>query len=334
MLRRLFATFLLIAVLTFGWLWSEYRAFLDRPIVTEKRIVLEVVRGSSLKSIITRLNYQVPKIVLDYIWFKVLAHQEGLAVKLQAGEYELAVGIKPLEFLQQLSKGKVMQHSLTFPEGWTFKQIRQTLTLNKYLKHSIENLTDVEVLRKLGSKEIHAEGFFFPDTYYFEKNTSDLVVLQKAYKKMQLVLHAQWKNRADKLILKTPYEALILASIVEKETGVASERPVIAGVFTRRLKIGMRLQTDPTVIYGMGENYDGNIRRKDLKTLTAYNTYKIKGLPPTPIAMPGKEAIHAVLHPAKGNSLYFVANGDGSHVFSATLREHNNAVNNYQRKRR
>ncbi|MDC9728144.1 MAG: endolytic transglycosylase MltG [Methyloprofundus sp.] len=331
---RLFAVLTLAVTLLFAGVWLEYSRFLERPMITEKPVILEVVKGSSLNSIIKRLNYQVPKIALDYIWFRILARSEGLGTHLQVGEYKLAVGLTPLAFLQQLSEGKVIKRSLTFPEGWTFKQIRQVLAENEYLVHSIKGLTDLDVLKKIGSQRTHPEGLFFPDTYQFTKNTNDIAILKRAYQKMQTVLQTQWQQKEQGLPLKTPYEALILASIVEKETGVASERPAIAGVFTRRLKIGMRLQTDPTVIYGMGERYKGNIQRKDLSALTAYNTYRINGLPPTPIAMPGKEAIYAALHPAQGNSLYFVANGDGSHIFSATLRQHNNAVNQYQRKRR
>lgn len=195
---------------------------------------------------------------------------------------------------------------------------------------------DVErLMQTLGSEYKHPEGLFFPDTYFFEKGTTDIALLKTAYDKMKLVLEQEWKDKEQNLPLETPYQALILASIVEKETGASEERAQIAGVFTRRLQKGMLLQTDPTVIYGMGDSYKGNIRSKDLRQATAYNTYVITGLPPTPIAMPGQQAIHAALHPLKGKSLYFVAkgNGEGTHVFSATLREHNNAVNKYQRKR-
>jgi UPF0755 protein len=187
----------------------------------------------------------------------------------------------------------------------------------------------------LASASMHSpEGLFFPDTYFFEKHTSDIALLKRAYDKMQLVLKQEWDHKAETLPFKSPYEALILASIVEKETGVVAERPLIAGVFIRRLQTGMLLQTDPTVIYGMGESYQGNIRFKDLKTATPYNTYVIKGLPPTPIAMPGRDAINAALHPDTSNNLYFVARGDGTHEFSATLKAHNLAVNNFQKKKK
>jgi len=332
MILRLFAIILLVASAVMGWFYMDYNAFVRQPIVAQQPIVIEINKGSSFRSIIRVL--QQHKLPANKHWFKLLAYQEGLINQLKAGEYELPVGLKPKEFLLLLSSGKVRQHSITFPEGWAFKQLRQALVADKNLKLTLSELSDIEILQKIGSDYTHPEGLFFPDTYRFEKHTTDLAILQQAYKKMQLVLNQQWENKVQDLPIATAYEALILASIVEKETGVASERPVIAGVFIRRLKIGMRLQTDPTVIYGMGENYQGNIRRKDLRELTAYNTYRIQGLPPTPIAMPGELAINAVLHPAQGSSLYFVAKGDGSHIFSATLAEHNLAVNSFQRKRK
>ena len=331
MLVRLFGIFFVLGISLLSWAWNDYNAFINRPIVVEKPLILDVVKGSSFRSIINRLHYKTSRV--DSIWFKILARQEGLATRLKAGEYELPVGLKPKDFLLLLSKGQTRKYSITFPEGWTFKQLRQALEADENLKLTIAELSDADILKKIGSEYTHPEGLFFPDTYQFEKQTTDLAILQQAYKKMLLVLNQQWENKVQDLPIATAYEALILASIVEKETGVASERPVIAGVFIRRLKIGMRLQTDPTVIYGMGENYQGNIRRKDLRELTAYNTYRIQGLPPTPIAMPGELAINAVLHPAQGNSLYFVAKGDGGHIFSATLADHNLAVNSFQRKR-
>jgi len=315
-----------------AWAWQDYQAFVNRPIVVEKPLILDVVKGSSFRGIINRLSYQTPRV--HSIWFRVLAHQEGMATRLKAGEYELPVGLKPKEFLLLLSKGQTRKYTITFPEGWTFKQLRQALAVDKNLKLTLAKLSDADILQKIGSEYTHPEGLFFPDTYQYEKGEIDLAILQRAYQKMQGILAVQWANKMEGLPLTTAYEALILASIVEKETGNPSERPIIAGVFIRRLKKGMRLQTDPTVIYGMGENYQGNIRKKDLRELTAYNTYRIMGLPPTPIAMPGEEAINAVLHPAQDNSLYFVAKGNGSHIFSATLADHNRAVDTFQRKRK
>jgi len=332
MLKKISLVCALLCTLFISWAWLDYTGFIKAPLIAEKSISLDIKKGSSFNKILSKLNEQ--DIVFNKLWFKLLAYEAGLTEQLKAGEYELPVGLTPNDFLLLLSKGKVKHYSVTFPEGISFKEMRGVLRQHDAIQQSIAQLSDKEVLQKIDPQAEHPEGLFFPDTYQFIKHTNDIAILERAYKKMQRVLEEQWQNKSDEVHLKTAYEALILASIVEKETAVASERPIIAGVFTRRLKIGMRLQTDPTVIYGMGDNYDGNIRRKDLRALTAYNTYKINGLPPTPIAMPGKEAIYAALHPAKGNSLYFVANGDGSHVFSATLRQHNNAVNNYQRKRR
>ncbi len=332
MLKKISLVCILLCTMLFSWAWLDYADFIEAPLVTETSISLDIEKGSSFNKILSKLKQQ--DIIFNKLWFKLLAYDAGLTQQLKAGEYDLPVGLTPNDFLLLLSKGKVKQYSITFPEGISFKEMRDVLQQHDAIQQSIAQLSDKEVLQKIDSEAQHPEGLFFPDTYQFIKHTADIAILARAYKKMQSVLKEQWQNKADEIHLKSAYEALILASIVEKETAVASERPIIAGVFTRRLKIGMRLQTDPTVIYGMGENYHGNIRRKDLQTLTAYNTYKINGLPPTPIAMPGKEAIHAALHPAEGNSLYFVANGDGSHIFSATLRQHNNAVNNYQRKRR
>jgi UPF0755 protein len=335
MILRSIAVLLLVLSAVLAWAWQDYQAFIARPIVAQELVIMEIAKGSSFRSIIQQLDSQtgLQQADIDKLWFKILAHQLGLITQLKAGEYLLPVGQTPTKFLLLLSRGITRQHSITFPEGWTFKQIRQTLSADKDLKLTLTGISDSEILQQIGSTYTHPEGLFFPDTYRFEKSTTDLAILQRAYQKMQQVLAQQWVNKEEGLPIKTAYEALILASIVEKETGVSSERPAIAGVFTRRLNKGMRLQTDPTVIYGMGESYQGNIRKKDLQTLTPYNTYKINGLPPTPIAMPGVEAIHAVLHPAKGSSLYFVANGDGSHNFSATLSEHNRAVQAYLRKR-
>jgi UPF0755 protein len=231
-----------------------------------------------------------------------------------------------------LNHGKATQGSITFIEGKTFKQMRIKLANNNAVRTTIADLSDAEVMRVVGNGKNHAEGLFFPDTFYFDRGTADIVLLKRSYEGMQSKLAAAWANRASGLPYKDSYEALIMASIVEKETGKASERPMIAGVFLNRLRIGMRLQTDPTVIYGMGDKYDGNIRRKDLTTDTIYNTYTRDGLPPTPIAMPGLASIEAALHPEKTKALYFVGKGDGSHQFSNSLVEHNRAVAKYQLK--
>jgi UPF0755 protein len=237
-------------------------------------------------------------------------------------------------FLETIVSGKVVLHSYTVVEGMTSQQLLSSLADNENLKSTVASLSDQELLSALGTEFHHLEGLFLPETYLFPAGTSDLDFLKRAYNSLETYLNQAWLNKADKLPYETPYEALIMASIIEKETGIPEERTEIAGVFVRRLEKGMRLQTDPTVIYGMGENYDGNIRRKDLRTDTAYNTYTRHGLPPTPIALASKESIYAALHPKDGNSLYFVATGkDGRHYFSSTLKEHNNAVRKYQLKK-
>lgn len=239
------------------------------------------------------------------------------------------------DLLRRLDAGEVIRRSVTLVEGWNFNQVRQQLARAERLQQTLDpEASNEHVMTALGLDGIHAEGRFFPDTYQYTFGMSDREVLLRAYQRMEDVLDEVWQKRANDLPIDTPYEALILASIVEKETGVPRERGQIAGVFSRRLNMGMRLQTDPTVIYGMGEAYEGNIRRSDLREPTAYNTYTIDGLPPTPIAMPGRESLEAAVNPQSGSSLYFVARGDGSHIFSDSLREHNRAVQQYQIRQR
>lgn len=316
-----------IAVLVLG-LWRAYDHAVTAPVVLKYTRVIEIVKGDSFKTITHKLLAQ--KITISPLLFKLLAYQQQVSNELKAGEYELKIGLTMPQILALFVKGRPKQYAITFPEGWNFKQIMAEIQRNPHLKNTLLPHDFEAIMTQLDVSYPHPEGIFFPDTYFFDKNSSDLSLLKVAHLKMQQVLTAEWANRARDLPLNNVYEALILASIVEKETGDVAERPQIAGVFIRRLKKGMLLQTDPTVIYGMGERYKGNIRRQDLKQATAYNTYIIKGLPPTPIAMPSRAAINAVLHPAKGDSLYFVAKGDGqgTHVFSATLKAHNNAVNN------
>ena len=285
---------------------------------------------SSLKSIAHQLVQQ--KVISSALPFVILARVLGKEPYLQAGDYTLNKNVSPYQLMLSLNHGKSTQGSITFIEGKTFKQMRARLAKNDAVKSTINDLSDAEVMRVVGNGEKHAEGWFFPDTFYFDRNTADTVLLKRAYDGMQAKLDVAWANREHNLPYKNKYEALIMASIIEKETGKASERPMIAGVFIKRLRIGMRLQTDPTVIYGMGDNYNGNIRRKDLTTDTPYNTYTRDGLPPTPIAMPGLAAIQAALNPEKTKALYFVGKGDGSHQFSNSLVEHNRAVAKYQLK--
>lgn len=318
---------LLIALAAAGWGWIEYQKELARPVVASRQF-FEIRKGDSVNNIIVNLKKQ--QIPVNFYWFKLTAYHKQLAHKLKAGEYELKQGLTTPELLSLFASGKTRQYSITFPEGWSFKQIRQKIADDPYLQQTLAGIDNETLMSRLESDYKHPEGLFFPDTYFFNKNTSDFTLLKRAYEKMQQVLQQQWEGREEGLPLENPYQALILASIIEKETGVANERTLIGGVFTRRLRLGMKLQTDPTVIYGMGDNYKGDIRFKDLREATPYNTYVIEGLPPTPIAMPGKEAIHAALHPAKGDALYFVSRGDGTHVFSASYDEHRKAVNKYQ----
>ncbi len=307
----------------------RYQSALNDIVVTKTEHYIEIARGDTFNRITQKLLAQ--QVNIDPVWFKIIAYQKKITNKLKAGEYELQQGMTMSDLLALFVSGKSRQFSITFPEGKTFKQVLQTLADNSNIKHTLKNTDYQMILAEIGAKERYPEGLFFPETYFFEKRSTDISILKRAYDKMQTVLQREWRRKQENLPLKNAYQALILASIIEKETAVASERSLIAGVFIRRLQKGMLLQTDPTVIYGMGEGYKGNIRRQDLRQPTPYNTYVIAGLPPTPIAMPGRDSIYAALHPAKGNSLYFVARGDGSHVFSASLREHNNAVNQYQK---
>ena len=259
-----------------------------------------------------------------------LAYLKGQSRHLKVGEYRFESGISASELLEQVVEGRVIEYPLVLIEGWTFKQMRQALAQAAKLNQTLAGLSDKEVMGRLNQPRLFPEGRFFPDTYLYPAGTTDLALLKIAFEKMQRRLEQEWEARAPGLPLKDADEALVLASIIEKETGLASERPLIAGVFINRLRKRMRLQTDPTVIYGLGQKFDGNLRRRDLRNDTPYNTYTRRGLPPTPIAMPSGEAIHAALHPAQTRALYFVSRGDGSHVFSETLEEHNRAVAKYQ----
>lgn len=325
---------LILIILSFGggWAWMDYQNALYAPAVKEKPVIIEIEKGDSINRIAEKLAAQ--KLAIKPIWFKVIAFQKDSAKILKTGEYELTPGLTLPAIIDLFAQGKTKQYAITFPEGWNFKEILQEIRNNPNLEHTLINNTTEHVMEQLGMDTRLPEGLFFPDTYFFEKHMSDVSLLKRAYDKMQSVLHEEWRNKAEGLPFKTPYEALILASIIEKETGTQAERPLIAGVFIRRLIHNMPLQTDPTVIYGMGDQYKGNISSNDLKAATPYNTYILKGLPPTPIAMPGRHSINSVLHPDNSSSLYFVAKGDGTHVFSSTLKEHNQAVNLFQRQQK
>lgn len=312
-----------------GWLFTEYRAFVEEPVTLRNgRIYYTIPPGASLRWVTRDLAQRG---VLSHpsrlVWY---ARWSGKEPSIKAGEYELVPGTTAPQMLDQFVAGKVVQHSLTLIEGWTFRQVLEAINNHEALDHRLTGLSAEEIMTRIGHPGEHPEGRFLPDTYRFPRGTTDIAFLQRAYTTMQHYLEKEWERRADGLPLASPYEALVLASIVEKETAVPTERFQIAGVFVRRLRLGMRLQTDPTVIYGIGAGFDGNLRRRDLVRDTPYNTYTRSGLPPTPIALPSAASIHAVLHPADGTTLYFVARGDGSHYFSSTLEEHNGAVAKYQ----
>ncbi|WP_370978836.1 endolytic transglycosylase MltG [Agaribacterium sp. ZY112] len=303
----------------------------EKHVIPETSQTVLIERGESLYSLAYRLQeaniLKWPRIWVHYAKFKKRAF-------INAGEYRLDALESPLSLLDKFQSADVIQYSITFVEGMSADDALNVLRTEKRLKKHIPRDIQLEQASDLGLDVAFLEGWMFPDTYAYSLGDSDLAVLQRAVKKMQRVLEEEWANRAEGLPYATAYEALIMASIVEKETGAPQEREEIAGVFVRRLQKNMRLQTDPTVIYGMGDDYSGNITRADLRKKTAYNTYRINGLPPTPIALPGRAAIHAALHPAEGDSLYFVAKGDGTHYFSSSLEEHNKAVRRYQYKRK
>ena len=326
---KLIRTLLLLASLVLlvagAWLYFYSTTPLEARTTTED---VSLKAGSSLRSVGQQL---VQQSVLQEPWsFEILVRLFGKAGDIKAGNYQIAAGTTPYQLLVTLTNGNTTQASITFIEGWTFQQMRAALNAHESVRHMTMAFTDQQILAEVGATEEIAEGLFFPDTYYFTPQSSDKDILKRAYTTMQQKLATAWLGREAGLPYATPYQALIMASIIEKETGRAVERPQIAGVFLNRLRLGMRLQTDPTVIYGVGERFDGNLRKKDLLLDTPYNTYTRAGLPPTPIAMPGLGAIEAALHPMKTRALYFVGKGDGSHAFSSTLAEHNRAVVQYQ----
>jgi len=330
--RRFFNLLFVLALLAFaaaaatGWWWIHHplslrAASLDLAIEpgTLPRGVAQAVRDAGVEV--------DPRLL--YAWFRL----SGEGQRIKAGSYELERGITPERLLDKLARGEESLRAVTVVEGWTFRQMRAALAKADQLRPDTARLSDAELMKLLGRPGVYPEGHFFPDTYTYSRGSSDVKVYQRALRAMDHRLAQAWAQRAPQSILKNPGEALILASIVEKETGKAADRTLIAAVFQNRLKAGMPLQTDPTVIYGLGERFDGNLRKVDLQTDGPYNTYLRPGLPPTPIALPGKESLLAAVQPAPGNFLYFVARGDGSSHFSGSLNEHNQAVNKYQRGR-
>ncbi len=330
-MRRLIALTIIVGSLSIGWFWMLYQNSINDSYITDEMgsVVVSIETGQNLNQIISRLEQ---KSVVDGRWFKWLVRFQGAANKIQAGEYQFSPGLTPVQILGFLLKGKVNQYTISIIEGQTFKEFLKDIQQHPAIQSTLPRNADMATyLELLNIPEQHLEGLLLPETYFFIKNTTDAQLIKRAYRAMQVFVNSAWLKREEKAVIKDVYQALTLASIVEKETGVAAERELIAGLFMRRLEIGMKLQTDPTVIYGLGERYKGDIRFRDLRQDTPYNTYTRYGLPPTPIAMPGKASIQAVLHPAETNSLYFVASGDGKHVFSETLKQHNAAVDKFQR---
>ena len=327
LIQKLFALLLLLVGVVAGALFY----WANEPLIEAggKPIEFTIQAGSGVRSAMRQVNQAgVPA---EPLLLEVLARGSGRANRIKAGSYRLTAGSSPLALLQMLVRGDTIQESITIIEGWTFSQMRALLSKHEGLKKDALALEDTQLLARLGVDYPYAEGLFYPDTYKFSRGSSDLQIFEQAHGRLKKMLEEEWAKRVEDLPYKTPYEALIMASIIEKETGKPSERDRIAAVFVNRLKRGMLLQTDPTVIYGMGANFDGNIRKQDLLTDTPYNTYKRVGLPPSPIALPGRAALQAALNPAKTNDLYFVARGDGTSQFSENLADHNKAVNQYQR---
>ena len=324
-----------LLLLAGGAAWTMFARWLDAPLaVGAAPVILEIPRGQPL--IATARDLAGRGVLEHPRWLLLYARATGADARIKAGEYEVAAGTTPRSLLALLESGKVVQHAVTVVEGWTFRDLRRALEAEPLLDNTLAGRSDAEVMAALGEPDVAPEGLFFPDTYLFGKGATDLGILRQARERMRRELDAAWAGRAEDLPFGTPYEALILASIVEKETALAPERPRIAGVFVERLRIGMRLQTDPTVIYGLGAGYDGNLRRADLERDGPYNTYTRAGLPPTPIALPGADALRAAVRPDERGELYFVATGlpDGSHEFSRTLAQHEEAVRRYLKRYR
>lgn len=332
---RLLKVLMVLLVIAGAALFAGFRYWesrLEAPIELVESTIYEVPVGAGFLGVVRELGQR--GIVNDAWAYRLLVRLDPQSVpELRPGEYRLEPGMSGRDVLALLDSHEMVTYSLTIPEGWTLQQMRDRLAQAPKLEAQTTDLSGEQLMARLGREDTYPEGWFFPDTYLYQKGMSDLDILRQALERMEDVLEEVWVERDDDLTIDSPYEALIMASLIERETGVPEERRDIAGVFKRRMERGMRLQTDPTVIYGMGERYEGNITRADLREPTAYNTYVIDGLPPTPIALPGRGALEAAVNPAEGESLYFVARGDGTHQFSDSLREHNNAVNRYIRNR-
>lgn len=332
-LYKLLATLLLIAGGVAGWIAIEHHALGKRHLhIVDTPRTYVVAPGMTLTEVVTQLADEgILRRPWALLWYARL-HRKASQIK--AGEYRLEGETTPVQLLDLLVSGNVVQHPLSLIEGWTFEQVLANVHAHPQLTPTLSGSNPEEIMEAIGAGRIHPEGWFYPETYYFPSGLSDRDFLKRAHEAMRKRLQSEWQGRASGLPYRKPYEALVLASIIEKETGKEGERERIAGVFVQRLRKGMRLESDPTVIYGLGRAFDGNLRRRDLQQVTPYNTYRRTGLPPTPIAMPGGDAIQAALHPEIDEALFFVARGDGSHHFSATYQEHRRAVARYQLQRR
>lgn len=331
-LRKLLLFVLLMSLVTAGlglWAWQHFQTFAAAPAGAEDDTSVVVARGDSFVQVLRKLRAAGVDAGHDMEW-KLLATRTGALTALQVGEYGLNSALTPADILRKLMTGDVIRYRFTIVEGWSMRDLRAALARHPVLEDDVAGLDDAALMARLDRQGVAPEGRFLPETYVFSRGERATDLLRQAAKAMDVALAEAWAARQDDLPLKSPEDLLTLASIIEKETGQASERPEIAGVFVRRLRIGMRLQTDPTVIYGLGAAFDGNLRRRDLETDTPFNTYTRGGLPPTPIAMPGEAALMAAAQPLPGRTLYFVAKGDGSHQFSNTYAEHLRAVRRYQ----
>lgn len=329
LIKKLFSLSLIGVLLAIAILVIQLLNFQHSEIaVPEESQIFMINPGSNIKAIAEDLTRR--KIIEDPWLFILLAKLKDVETRVRAGEYRIEAGQTPDDLLETFTTGKSIQYSFTVIEGWSFRQMMEAIATDPILVQTLPGKGDTEIMQVIGHPDQHPEGMFFPDTYRFPKGTTDADFLRRAYDVMQQHLEREWMQRDSDLPLNSSYEALILASIIEKETGAGFERPLIAGVFIQRLKRNMRLQTDPTIIYGLGKSFDGDIRFRDLKKDTPYNTYLYSGLTPTPIALPGLDSIHAALHPAPTRALYFVSRGDGTHHFSETLQEHNAAVKRFQ----
>lgn len=310
--------------------WQDWQRFQTAPLNPDGDMVLWVAPGSSLKAVVRDLE-SLGLTRASWLW-RLLARQRGGEIR--AGEYLVPAGLSAPQLMDHLARGRVRQHRFTVVEGWTVSRLRRELANDPRLVSQTSGWSSEQLMARLGCEGCFAEGRFLPETYFFARGSTDLDLLQRAHDAMNVLLEEIWSTRAPGLPLVSPEELLTLASIIERETGQAGERTKVAGVFARRLELGMRLQTDPTVIYGLGEEFDGRLRRVHLRTDHPWNTYTRHGLPPTPIALPGARSLQAAAHPAPGSALFFVARGDGSHHFSDTYEQHNAAINRYIRGRR